>query len=141
MAEAHTVDPPPVDPRQALSEDRTLAIVTYALYLAGYATGGLTTFIGLIIAYARLADSGPVTFSHFRFLIRTFWLFLAWMLIGGFLLFASIPFTVILIGFPVMWLGCTILGLAGVWFGVRCVVGLIYASRDEAYPRPRTWFV
>jgi uncharacterized membrane protein len=33
----------------------------------------------------------------------------------------------------VAWL---IMGGAGIWYGVRCVVGLVFLSRGEAYPRP-----
>jgi len=32
-----------------------------------------------------------------------------------------------------------ILALVGVWFAIRCIVGVIYLARDEAYPRPYTW--
>lgn len=141
MTDARPADSIPADPRQALSEDRTLAIVTYALYLGGYVTGGATTLVGLIIAYARLADSGPITFSHFRFLIRTFWLSFAWALIGLALFAFGAPFSLILIGIPFLKLAFLIWGLIGVWFAVRCIVGLVYVSRGEAYPRPRTWFV
>ena len=34
-------DVQPADPRQALSEDRLMPGITYGLYLAGFATGGL----------------------------------------------------------------------------------------------------
>ena len=117
-------DVEPADPRHALSEDRVTPGITYGLYLAGFPTAGLTTAIGLILAYARLADAGPMTFSHYRFLIRTFWLGIAWALIG----LASFSF-----GVP-LW------ALMGVWYAVRCFAGLIYLSRGQVYPRPRSWF-
>jgi uncharacterized membrane protein len=28
------------------------------------------------------------------------------------------------------------MALASIWFGVRAIVGLVYVSRGEAYPRP-----
>jgi uncharacterized membrane protein len=134
-------DVQPADPRQALSEDRVMPGVTYGLYLLGFATGGITTIIGLIVAYARLADAGPVTFSHYRFLIRTFWLSFAWALVGlGFFAFGA-PLSLILIGIPFVFLATVIWGAIGIWFAVRCCVGVIYLARGEAYPRPRTWLV
>ena len=136
MADVETADP-----RQALDEGRTLPGVTYGLYLLGFATGGLTTFIGLIVAYARLADAGPVSFSHLRFLIRTFWLSFAWALIGVGLFAFGAPLSLILIGIPFVKMAFLIWGLIGVWFAARCIAGLVYLSRGQAYPRPRTWFV
>jgi uncharacterized membrane protein len=29
----------------------------------------------------------------------------------------------------------------GVWFAVRCVMGLYYLSQNQPYPRPDTWLV
>jgi uncharacterized membrane protein len=26
--------------------------------------------------------------------------------------------------------------IGALWFGLRCVIGLVYLSRGEAYPRP-----
>ena len=129
------------DPRQALSEDRVLPGITYGLYLLGFASGFVTTLIGLIVAYARLADAGPAAFSHYRFLIRTFWLSFAWGLVGlGFFIFGA-PLSVILIGIPFLMVAFFIWGAIGIWFAVRCIAGLIYLARNEAYPRPRTWLV
>ena len=32
-------------------------------------------------------------------------------------------------------------GVVGVWFAVRCIVGLVYLSQGEAYPRPNSWLI
>jgi len=56
------------------TDDRTMPAVTYGLYLLGFASAGLTTLIGLIIAYANRAAATPAIASHYTFLIRTFWL-------------------------------------------------------------------
>lgn len=133
-------DVQPADPRHALSEGRLTPGITYGLYLAGFLTAGLTTAIGLILAYARLADAGPMTFSHYRFLIRTFWLGIAWALIGLASFSFGVPLSLVLIGIPFVKLGLLIWALMGIWYAVRCVAGLIYLSRGQVYPRPRSWF-
>lgn len=120
------------------TEDRTLPAVSYGLYLLAFATG-ITAVIGLIIAYAQREGAGPKMRTHYTFLIRTFWMSIAWWLIGGSLLLFGIPFMIVLVGFPMMMLGGLILLLVGVWWALRCVVGLVYLGRDEAYPRPHTW--
>ena len=120
-------------------EDRTMPIICYALYLLAFATG-ITAVIGLIIAYVQRSTAGPVMHSHYTFLIRTFWLGLLLAIVGGVVggvIFAiGAVLTVILIGFPIMALAGLIWALAAVWFGLRCVVGLVHLSRGEAYPRP-----
>jgi uncharacterized membrane protein len=113
------------------AEDRTMPAVVYALYLLGIASG-LPTLLGLILAYANRGGAGAVARTHYTFLIRTCWLWLAWAAIGVLL---------ILVGIPVVALGWSILGLTHLWFAARAIVGVIYLARDEPYPRPYSWFL
>jgi uncharacterized membrane protein len=121
------------------TEDRTMPAVVYALYLLAFATG-ITAIVGVIIAYAQRDRAGPVMHSHYTFLIRTFWLGIVLAIVsavvGGIVFAIGALLTVILVGFPIMALAGLIWAIAAVWFGVRCIVGLVYLSRGEAYPRP-----
>lgn len=117
------------------TEDRTMPVVCYALYLLAFATG-VTAIAGLVIAYAQRATAGPVMQSHYTFLIRTFWIGLAVMIAGGVMCGVGGLLTVILIGFPILAAGSLLLAAGGIWFGLRAIVGLVYVSRGEAYPRP-----
>lgn len=127
-------------PMAAPTEDRTLPAVAYGLYLLGLANV-ITIFIGLFIAYANRRDAGPVMASHYTFLIRTFWLSIGWFVIGGLLLLFGIPLSFVLIGIPAVLLGAFIMGVVWIWFAVRCVMGVIYLARGEAYPRPLNWLI
>ncbi|MDP1616289.1 hypothetical protein [Phenylobacterium sp.] len=124
----------------APSEDRTMPAVVYGLYLLGLANG-ITILIGLIIAYANRGGAGPMMASHYTFLIRTFWLSIGWFVIGGVMVLFGIPLSIVLIGIPAVMLGVFIMGAVGVWFAVRCVLGVIYLARGEAYPRPNNWLI
>lgn len=117
------------------TEDKTMPAVCYALYLLAFATG-ITAIIGLIIAYSQRAAAGPAMQSHYTFLIRTFWIGLILMVAGGVLFGVGALLAVILIGFPIMGLAWLVTGGAAIWYGVRCIVGLVFLSRGEAYPRP-----
>ncbi len=121
-------------------EDRTLPAVVYALYLVGLANG-LTVLLGLVLAIANRGGASPRMRTHYTFLIRTCWLWLAWMVIGGALILWGALFSIILIGLPFLGLGWAIVGLAHVWFAVRAILGVIYLARDQAYPRPYSWFL
>ncbi len=96
---------------------------------------------GVIIAYANLGTAGPKMHSHYLFQVRTLWTGLAWGVIGVALCIIGLPLMVILIGVPIFIAGCVILGTGWLWMMLRCVVGIIHLSRDEAYPRPKTWLV
>ena len=123
-----------------LTEDKTLPMVAYVLYLLTFASG-FTVFIGLIIAYANRATAGPKMESHYTFMIRTFWLSIWWFIIGGLLVLFGGVFSVILVGIPFLMLGVFICSVVGIWFGVRCIMGLLHLSRGEAYPRPMNWLI
>jgi uncharacterized membrane protein len=121
-------------------DDRTLPTVVYALYLLGL-INGLTVLIGVIIAYANRGRSGPVADSHYLFQVRTFWIGIVAWLMAGVLLFCGIPLSFILIGVPLVILAGLLIAATHIWFAVRCILGLMYLSRGEAYPRPRAWLV
>jgi uncharacterized membrane protein len=120
------------------NEDRTLPAVVYGLYLLGL-LNGLTILVGLVIAYANRDAAGPRAQSHYIFQIRTFWTGIGWFIIAAVLMAWGALLSVILIGIPLVIVASAIFALGGVWFGLRCVLGLIHLSRGEAYPRPRTW--
>src|SRR3712207_4080042 len=90
-------------------EDRTMPAVVYALYLLA-PTNGITAIIGLIIAYTQQGGAGSRMRTHYTFLTRTFWLFLAWCIAGGLIFGVGIPLSVVLIGIPIMFLGGLIIG-------------------------------
>ncbi len=127
-----------IEPRA--EEDKVLPAVVYGLYLLGF-TNGLTFIVGLIVAYVNRDQAGPINESHYTFAIRSFWLSIAWFVIGGLLLLFGIPLSLLLIGIPMMIVGGLILGAVSLWFVVRCVMGIYYLVRGEAYPRPLTWLI
>jgi uncharacterized membrane protein len=117
------------------AEDRTLPAICYALYLIGL-THGLTTIIGLIIAYASRDQAGPRMYTHYTWLIRTFWVTIGGFILGGALLIVGIPLSIVLIGIPLVVLGGILMAAAWVFMAVRLILGVLYLARDEEYPRP-----
>jgi uncharacterized membrane protein len=122
------------------SEDRVMPAIVYGLFLLG-PFNGLTVLIGLVLAYASLDSAGPKVWSHYVFQIRTFWITVLWAMLGGMVVALGGVLMLILIGFPILHLGLAIIGLAGVWFFVRSLVGAVYLAQDQAYPRPRNWLI
>ena len=118
------------------AEDKTMPAVVYALYLLGFATGGITTIVGIIMAHVQQSTAGPAMRTHYTFLIRTFWIAVVVSVLAGLLMAVGIPLSFILVGIPLVIVAGLAWALVGIWFAVRCIVGLVYLSRGEAYPRP-----
>lgn len=94
-----------------LADPRTLTLVVYLLYLAGYLTG-ITWLIAILINHLKYADMrGSWLEDHFRWQIRTFWYTVLWAAIGSLL-------TLVLVGF-------VILAVLTVWNIYRLVKGLL----------------
>jgi uncharacterized membrane protein len=114
---------PPLATRPAPSD--STAKIVYVLYLVSLAVG-VTSLIGVVMAYVNVGDApGPLA-SHYRFQIRTFWIGILYSLVGLLLLLVAV--------------GALVLVFVAVWLIVRCVKGLKYLDRREPYPNVETWF-
>ncbi|MCG8492209.1 MAG: hypothetical protein MI743_11385 [Sneathiellales bacterium] len=96
----------------------------YILYLVSLLIG-LTSIIGVIMAYVNKGDAPEWAQSHYRFQIRTFWIGLVMALIG-------MITTAFFIGIFILlfWL---------VWFIIRNVKGMKSAGEEQPYPNVEGW--
>ncbi len=116
MAEANTVSEAGGD----AAEGRTANLI-YILYLLSLIFG-ITSLVGLVMAYINKGDAPEWLQSHYRFQIRTFWIGLLLGVIGA----ATAVFMV----------GILFLVFLFVWWIVRCVKGMKYISQGSAHPDP-----
>lgn len=101
-----------------LRSARNLALVVYALQVAGFFLGGVPSVIGVIINYVKRGDvQGTWVASHFRWQIRTFWFGLLWGVIGAILVFAYV--------------GVVILAVNTVWIIYRIVKGWLRLNDNQ----------
>jgi uncharacterized membrane protein len=110
--------------QRPIASDNTLAVAVYVLYGLGYFFL-IPALIGVVIAYVKVDDADPVTQSHFRFQIRTFWIGLLYNVIG-------FPLCLVLIGFPIMvwWF---------VWSVIRIVKGGLLILENKPIANPKSW--
>ncbi len=106
-------------PRATDDSERLLVVVTYVLHLVG-AVAGVTSIIGVIINHLKRHQCGPLLDSHHRWMIRSFWWALFWMVIG----FITM---IILIGW-------VITAVAWLWFIYRQVRGLLRLANGLPMP-------
>ena len=114
--------PPPV-PLSAAKDDTPMII--YILYIAGFFVG-ITSLVGLIMAYVNREGAAPWARTHYRFQIRTFWIGLLYGFVSSICLF-------ILIGIPM-------LIFVAVWLIIRCAKGIKASSNSQPYPNVETWW-
>lgn len=107
-----------------MNDESMMAKLVYILYLVSLVFG-ITSIVGVIIAYVNKGDGSHWLDSHYRFQIRTFWIGMLYALVG-------VATVVILIGYLVLLFTL-------VWLIIRCVVGFKYLNRHQAYPAPGSW--
>lgn len=108
----------------AAQDNGSGANLVYILYLVALAVG-VTGIVGVVMAYMYRGTAPAWVQTHYQFQIRTFWIWLLGVVVGGLLTFVFIGFL--------------ILPAVLIWFIVRCVKGMQYVGRREAYPNPETW--
>jgi len=113
----------PVAPRYDQAEGETARVI-YILYLVSLLVG-VTSIVGVIMAYVNHADAPEWVQTHYRFQIRTFWIGLLYGFMG-------LVTCIIVIG--VFWLIFVL-----IWWIVRCVKGMQAISRGLPYERPASW--
>ena len=104
---------------QNVETDRTLVLAAYVLHLVG-AIAGLPSLIGLVINYLKRNDCGATLGSHHRWMIRSFWWAMLWVVLG-------VVLTLLVVG----WL---VLGLAWLWYVYRHIRGLIALVNGAPLP-------
>lgn len=103
-------------------EQRLLVLITYILHLVGSVTA-VPSLIALLINYVKRNTMAPFD-SHHRWMIRTFWWTILWLVLSAVLVF-------LIISAPIGWL---IGGIAWLWWIYRHVRGLIALLNGSALP-------
>ncbi len=113
------------DVRASNDFDMNRPTVIALLYLGSF-LAGISAIIGIVLAYSwRREQHEAWQDSHFRYLIRTFWIGLAWVAVGIVLALVAVGFLII--------------ALVPIWFAVRAIRALLAAQRHEPIPDPDTW--
>jgi uncharacterized membrane protein len=105
-------------------DDRGLAFAVYILYFVGYLTG-ITSLIGVTVAYLQQYSAGPELRSHYAFQVRTFWIGVIFLVVGGVLFFSGIGVLILLGGF--------------FWSLMRNTKGMLALNRNEPIANPNSW--
>ena len=108
----------------ATKADGGTAKIIYILYLVSLLLG-ITSIIGVIMAYVNKGSGPDWLESHYRFQIRTFWIGLLIAVIG--------------IVTSAIFIGVLILLFYVVWLIVRCVKGMKFLDLQQPLPDEKSW--
>ena len=106
------------------SGNSAIPTAVYILYMVAAFTG-VPYLIGLIVAYVSRAEADEVAATHYQYQIRTFWLGLLYLIIGGLTMAVGVGFL--------------ICGFTWVWAIVRSVKGLGWYNDGLEVPNPKAW--
>jgi uncharacterized membrane protein len=109
-----------------IEEAKQFARILYVVHgLTFFFSLGMLSFIPLIVNFVKRGyTEGTIVHSHHTWMIRSFFYYLLWMVVGGFL-FATF------IGIPLAWLVWT---LAWLWKAYRLIKGFVDLNNNRAMP-------
>jgi uncharacterized membrane protein len=102
----------------------TTALVIYILYFIAYFVG-ITAVVGVIMAHVQNGSGNPLLDSHYQFQIRTFWVGLLYLIVGGVL-------ALVLIGY-------LILAWWFIWSLIRNIKGILALNESRPIANPTSW--
>jgi uncharacterized membrane protein len=105
------------------AEGKTANIV-YILYLVGLIVG-ITSLVGIVMAYINRGAAPEWVQTHFRYQIRTFWI--------------GLLFGIIAIATMIILIGWVIMAFVVVWWVVRCIKGFQAIGSGQPIENPATW--
>ena len=107
------------------SAGRGAAYLVYGLYLLSIPSAAIFALIGVMVALSSRDGASPLARSHLDDQIRI-WMIAFWW--GVFLLVAAVIgalLTIVLIGFPILWIVAGLGFLVMVWFTIKSALGLL----------------
>ena len=104
--------------------DASTANIIYILYLLSLVLG-VTSIVGLVMAYVNRPDAPEWVQTHYRYQVRTFWIAVLYAVISALTM-------IIVIGF---FFAC----FTFIWWIVRSAKGLKLLGEGVAHENPATW--
>ena len=99
-------------------------LLSPAFIVTTFLTGWPSLLAVLLSYFDRSSKQGSYLYSHYQFLIQTFWLALLWLIISGVLIVSVVGF----------FAGLAILYIVGIWVLFRLFKGLSRLTANEAMP-------
>lgn len=104
---------------------RSAAFIVYVLYLLSIPSFALLALVGVILAIVSRAEASPFARTHLDDQIRVWFIAFWWGVALAILAMIGGLLTIVLVGFPILWI-VGILGLGiMIWFTIKSLLGLL----------------
>lgn len=104
---------------------RSSAFLVYCLYLLSIPSLGLFALAGVILAIMSQDGAGPLARAHLREQIAFWWTAFWWAVGLAVLTLIGWALTIVLIGFPILFLAWVGGAIIAIWFTIKSIIGLI----------------
>ncbi|MEW6371652.1 MAG: hypothetical protein AB1584_12005 [Pseudomonadota bacterium] len=111
---------------RGVEDAKQLARILYLVHAATFFFSlGMLSILPVIVNYVKRPDTaGTLVYSHHTWMLRSFWFYVLWMVVGG-VLFATV------IGFP---LALGVWALAWIWKAYRLIRGFLDLNSNKSMP-------
>ena len=104
---------------------KQLARILYLVHAATFFFSlGTLSILPLIVNYITRPETVGLVYSHHSWMIRSFWYYLLWMIVGG-IVFATV------VGIPLAFL---VWGVAWIWKAYRLIRGFLDLNSNKPMP-------
>jgi uncharacterized membrane protein len=104
---------------------RSSAFLVYILYLLSIPSLAIFALVGVILAFVARGDATGVARTHLDDQVRI-WFVAFWWHVGLAIIFGlGLVLTLVLIGFPIIWLVGIAWFILMIWFTIKSLLGLL----------------
>jgi len=101
------------------------ALLVYVLYLLSIPSFAVFALVGVIVALVSREGAGPLARSHLSDQIRTWFVAFWWGIALAIAGLIGWVLTVVLIGFPILWIVGILALIVMIWFTIKAFFGLL----------------
>lgn len=112
-------------PSPSLEPGRGSAVLVYVLYLLSIPSAAVLALIGVIVALSAKDGAGPLARSHLDYQVRIWFTSFWWTVVLLVLTVVGGVLTVVLVGFPILWVAGIGFFVIFIWFTVVSLLGLL----------------
>ena len=112
-------------PSPSAEPGRGSAVLVYVLYLLSIPSAAVLALIGVIVALSAKDGAGPLARSHLDYQVRIWFTSFWWTVVLLVLSVVGGVLTVILVGFPILWVAGIGFFVIFIWFTVVSLLGLL----------------
>lgn len=104
---------------------RGSALLVYGLYLLSIPSFAVFALIGFILALVARDGAGPLARGHLDNQISTWWTAFWWAVAIAIATGIGLALTIVLVGFPILWLAGIAALVVMIWFTIKALLGLL----------------